>query len=195
MTIGDRASHLGNASLLGAMADNWWLLLLRGITAILFGVLAFVWPGITLITLTFMWGAYALVDGAVSLWAAIVGKGGGLAPRWWLAVVGVAGILAGLVAFLSPGITAIVLLTFIAAWAIVIGVFEIVGAVRLRKEIEGEWLLALSGVLAILFGVALIAVPGAGLLSLVWLIGAFAIVAGVSYIGLALRLKKHRDAG
>jgi uncharacterized membrane protein HdeD (DUF308 family) len=142
-----------------------------------------------------MWGAYALVDGAVSLWAAIVGKGGGLAPRWWLAVVGVAGILAGLVAFLSPGITAIVLLTFIAAWAIVIGVFEIVGAVRLRKEIEGEWLLALSGVLAILFGVALIAVPGAGLLSLVWLIGAFAIVAGVSYIGLALRLKKHRDAG
>jgi uncharacterized membrane protein HdeD (DUF308 family) len=195
MTIGDRASHLGNASLLRAMADNWWLLLLRGIAAILFGVLAFVWPGITLITLTFMWGAYALVDGAVSLWAAIVGKGGGLAPRWWLAVVGVAGILAGLVAFLSPGITAIVLLTFIAAWAIVIGVFEIVGAVRLRKEIEGEWLLALSGVLAILFGVALIAVPGAGLLSLVWLIGAFAIVAGVSYIGLALRLKKHRDAG
>ena len=195
MTIGDRASHLGNASLLRAMADNWWLLLLRGIAAILFGVLAFVWPGVTLITLTFMWGAYALVDGAVSLWAAIVGKGGGLAPRWWLAVVGVAGILAGLVAFLSPGITAIVLLTFIAAWAIVIGVFEIVGAVRLRKEIEGEWLLALSGVLAILFGVALIAVPGAGLLSLVWLIGAFAIVAGVSYIGLALRLKKHRDAG
>ena len=195
MTIGDRASHLDRASLLRAMADNWWLLLLRGIAAILFGVLALVWPGVTLITLTFMWGAYALVDGAVSLWAAIVGKGGGLAPRWWLAVVGVAGILAGLVAFLSPGITALVLLTFIAGWAIVIGVFEIVGAVRLRKEIEGEWLLALSGVLAILFGVALIAVPGAGLLSLVWLIGAFAIVAGVSYIGLALRLKKHRDAG
>ena len=191
MTIRDQASHLSRTSLLRAMADNWWLLVLRGIAAIVFGVLAFVWPGITLITLTFMWGAYALVDGAVSLWAAIVGKGGEIAPRWWLAVVGVAGILAGLVAFLSPGITALVLLMFIAGWAIVIGVFEIIGAVRLRKEIEGEWLLGLSGVLAILFGIALIAVPGAGLLSLVWLIGAFAIVAGISYIGLAFRLKKH----
>jgi len=194
MTTTEHASHIGRSSLLRAMADNWWLLLLRGIAAILFGVLAFVWPGITLISLTFLWGAYALVDGAVSLWAAIVGKGSEVTPRWWLAVVGAAGILAGLVAFLSPGITALVLLMFIAGWAIVTGVFQIIGAVRLRKEIEGEWLLALSGALAILFGIALIAVPGAGLLSMVWLIGAFAIVAGASYIGLALRLKKLRRA-
>jgi uncharacterized membrane protein HdeD (DUF308 family) len=195
MTTSDRTSSLTDPRLLRAMADNWWLLLLRGIAAILFGILAFVWPGITLVTLTFMWGAYALLDGAVSLWAAIVGKGNEITPRWWLAVVGAAGILAGLVAFLSPGITALVLLMFIAGWAIVTGVFQIIGAVRLREEIEGEWLLALSGALAILFGIALIAVPGAGLLSLVWLIGAFAIVAGASYIGLAFRLKKLRQAG
>lgn len=192
MTISNRASHLTSPSLLRALADNWWLLLLRGIAAILFGVLAFVWPGITLISLTFLWGAYALVDGAVSLWAAISGTGSDKASRWWLAVVGVAGILAGLLAFLAPGITALVLLMFIAGWAIVIGIFEIIGAVRLRKEIEGEWLLALSGVLAILFGIALIAVPGAGLLSMIWLIGGFAIVVGISQIMLALRLRNLR---
>ncbi len=192
MTIGDRGPNLSRSPLLGALAENWWLLLVRGIAAIVFGVLAFIWPGITVIALTFLWGAYVLVDGAVALWAAIVGRGGEVAPRWWLAVVGVAGILAGLLAFLAPGITAFVLLMFIAGWAIVIGILQIIGAVRLRKEIEGEWLLGLSGVLAVLFGIALVAVPGAGLLSMVWLIGAFAIVAGIVYIVLAFRLRKHR---
>jgi uncharacterized membrane protein HdeD (DUF308 family) len=192
MTASDRASHLTSPSLLRALADNWWLLLLRGVAAILFGVLAFALPGLTLISLTFLWGAYALVDGVVSLWAAIVGKSGGTKPRWWLAVAGVAGILAGLLAFLAPGLTALVLLMFIAGWAIAIGIIEIVGAIRLREEIEGEWLLAASGVLAILFGIALIAVPGAGLLSMVWLIGAFAIVVGISQAALAFRLKKLR---
>jgi uncharacterized membrane protein HdeD (DUF308 family) len=194
MATSNQASHLSRTSLLRGLAENWWLLLVRGIAAILFGVLAFVWPGITLITLTFLWGAYALVDGVVSLWAAIVGRGREVAPRWWLAVVGVAGILAGLLAFLAPGITAFVLLMFIAGWAIVIGIFEIIGAVRLRKEIEGEWLLGLSGALAILFGIALVAVPGAGLLSLVWLIGAFALVVGISHIMLAFRLRNLRPA-
>ena len=190
----DADSPLDRTSLLLSLADNWWLMVLRGVAAILFGVLAFVWPGITLLSLTFLWGAYALVDGAASLWAAIVGRGGEMAPRWWLAVVGVAGIVAGLLAFLFPGITALVLLVFIAGWAIVTGIFEIIGAIRLRKEIEGEWLLGLSGVLAILFGIALIAVPGAGLLSLVWMIGVFAVVIGVSQIALGIKLRKHRRA-
>ena len=107
------------------LAENWWLLLLRGIAAIGFGVLAFIWPGLTLLTLTFMWGFYAIADGVLALWAAIAGKGGQIAPRWWLAVVGIAGILAGLLAFVWPGMTALILLMFIASWAIVIGVLQV----------------------------------------------------------------------
>jgi len=174
------------------LAENWWLLLLRGVAAIAFGVLAFAWPGITLLVLTYMWGLYAISDGILALWAAIAGRGGEIAPRWWLAVVGIAGILAGLLTFVWPDMTALVLLMFIASWAIVIGVLQIWGAIRLRKEIEGEWLLALSGVLSVAFGVILFAQPGAGALALVWLIGWFAIFAGCVYIALAFRLKQHK---
>src|ERR1700720_1635618 len=88
---------LAGPALLRVLAENWWLLLLRGIAAIAFGILAFAWPGLTLLTLTLLWGAYALSDGIFALWAALTGKGGEMAPRWWLGVVGVAGVLAGLV--------------------------------------------------------------------------------------------------
>jgi len=174
------------------LAENWWLLLLRGIAAIAFGLLAFLWPDLTLLTLVFMWGLYAIADGILALWAAIASKGGEIAPRWWLAVVGIAGILAGALAFVWPGMTALVLLMFIASWAIVIGVLQIWGAIRLRKEIEGEWLLALSGALSVAFGVIMFAQPGAGALAVVWLIGWFAILAGCVYIALAVQLKKHK---
>jgi uncharacterized membrane protein HdeD (DUF308 family) len=187
---GRRSPFLGLA--LRELAENWWLLLLRGIAAIAFGLLAFSWPGLTLLTLVLMWGIYAIADGILALWAAIASKGGGMAPRWWLAVVGIAGILAGALAFVWPGMTALVLLMFIASWAIVIGVLQIWGAIRLRKEIEGEWLLGLSGVLSVAFGVIMFAQPGAGALAVVWLIGWFAIVAGCVYIGLAFQLKKHK---
>jgi uncharacterized membrane protein HdeD (DUF308 family) len=187
---GRRSPFLGLA--LRELAENWWLLLLRGIAAIAFGLLAFLWPGLTLLTLVFLWGIYAIADGILALWAAIASKGGEIAPRWWLAVVGIAGILAGTLAFVWPGMTALVLLMFIASWAIVIGVLQIWGAIRLRKEIEGEWLLALSGVLSIAFGVIMFAQPGAGALAVVWLIGWFAILAGCVYIGLAFQLKKHK---
>jgi uncharacterized membrane protein HdeD (DUF308 family) len=185
-----RSPFLGLA--LRELAENWWLLLLRGIAAIAFGVLAFIWPGLTLLTLIFMWGIYAIADGVLALWAAIASKGGQIAPRWWLAVVGVAGILAGLLTFVWPGMTALVLLLFIASWAIVIGVLQIWGAIRLRKEIEGEWLLGLSGVLSVAFGAIMFAQPGAGALAVVWLIGWFAILAGCVYIALAFQLKKHK---
>jgi uncharacterized membrane protein HdeD (DUF308 family) len=92
--------------LLRVLAENWWLLLLGGIAAISFGVLAFIWPALTLVTLIFLWGAYAIADGVFALWAAVSGKGGEIAPRWWLALIGIAGILAGLLAFVWPGITA-----------------------------------------------------------------------------------------
>ena len=178
--------------LLRELAENWWLLLLRGIAAIAFGILAFGWPGLTLLALTLMWGIYAIADGILALWAAIASKGGEMAPRWWLAIVGIAGVVAGLLTFVWPGMTALILLIFIASWAIVIGVFQIWGAIRLRKEIEGEWLLALSGLLSVVFGVIMFAQPGAGALALVWLIGSFAILAGCVYIALAFQLKKHK---
>jgi len=187
---GRRSPFLGLA--LRELAENWWLLLLRGIAAIAFGFLAFSWPGLTLLTLVLMWGIYAIADGILALWAAIASKGGEMAPRWWLAVVGVAGILAGALAFVWPGMTALVLLMFIASWAIVIGLLQIWGAIRLRKEIEGEWLLGLSGVLSVAFGIIMFAQPGAGALAVVWLIGWFAILAGFVYIGLAFQLKKHK---
>ena len=178
--------------LLRELAENWWLLLLRGIAAIAFGVLAFGWPGLTLLALTLMWGIYAIADGIFALWAAIASKGGEMAPRWWLAIVGIAGVVAGLLTFVWPGMTALILLIFIASWAIVIGVLQIWGAIRLRKEIEGEWLLGLSGVLWVAFGVIMFAQPGAGALALIWWIGSFAILAGCVYIALAFQLKKYK---
>jgi uncharacterized membrane protein HdeD (DUF308 family) len=179
----------GAPFLLHALAKNWWLLLLRGIAAVLFGVLAFGWPGLTLLTLILLYGAYALVDGVIAIIAAITG--GAPAARWWLAIVGLLGIAVGAFTFLVPGMTALILLFTIGGWAVAIGVLQIIGAIRLRKEIDNEWLLILSGVISVLFGVAIVAQPGAGALALVWLIGAYAIIAGVLYIGLSLRLKKH----
>ena len=134
-----------------ALAKNWWLLLLRGIAAIIFGVLAFAWPGLTLLTLILFYGAFALVDGVLAIIAAITG--GAPAPRWWLAIVGLLGIAAGLLTFLMPGLSALVLLFFIAGWAIATGVLQIIGAIQLRKEIDNEWLLILGGVISVLFGI------------------------------------------
>jgi uncharacterized membrane protein HdeD (DUF308 family) len=183
---------LARLPLVRALAENWWLLLLRGVASIIFGVLAFIWPGLTLVALIFLWGAYAIVDGGIALWAAISGRGAEVAPRWWLAIVGIVGLLAGLVAFASPGLTALVLLMFIACWAILIGAMEIWGAIQLRKEIEGEWWLILSGLLSIAFGILLIARPGSGALALVWLIGSFAILHGCMLLALAFRLRQFR---
>lgn len=181
------------APLLHALARNWWKVLLRGAAAIAFGVLAFIWPGATILALTLLWGAYALIDGVLSLWAAITG-GGATSPRWWLAVVGVAGIAAGLITFFWPGVATFALLMVIAAWAIVVGVMEIVGAVRLRKEIEGEWMLALGGILSIAFGLLIAFQPAAGAVGAVWALGAVAIATGVTLVALSLKLRKHNVA-
>ena len=175
--------------MLHELARNWWLFLIKGICAIIFGVLAFVWPGITMVTLVLLYGAFALTDGAFAIAAAI--KGGAPAPRWWLAVVGIVGIGAGLFTLMWPGITGIVLLMFIAAWAIVTGIMEIVGAIRLRKEIDDEWYLIASGVLSVLFGLLLLARPETGALSLIFVIGAFAIFFGALQVSFALRLRRH----
>jgi len=172
-----------------ALAKNWWLLLLRGIAAIIFGVLAFAWPGITLLTLILFYGAFALVDGVLAIIAAITG--GAPAPRWWLVIVGLLGIAAGLLTFLMPGLSALVLLFFIAGWAIATGVFQIIGAIQLRKEIDNEWFLILGGIISVLFGIGVMLAPGAGALALIWVIGTYAMIIGVLFVALAFRLKKH----
>jgi uncharacterized membrane protein HdeD (DUF308 family) len=188
----DLGVRLAGSGLLSSLAQNWWMLLLRGIAAIIFGVLTFVWPGITLLSLTILWGAYAISDGAFAFAAAIAGQSFETSARWWLALVGLCGILAGILTFVVPGMTELVLLMYIAGWAIVVGVLQLWGAIQLRKEIENEWLLALSGLLSIAVGVLVIAEPGAGALSIVWTIGSFAVLVGCLYTGLAFRLKKFK---
>jgi uncharacterized membrane protein HdeD (DUF308 family) len=167
----------------------WWLVALRGVLGIAFGICAFVWPGITLVVLVAFLGAYLFVDGVVALWQAIRFRHE--RERWpMLLLEGVLGIAVGVVTFFWPGITAIAWVYTIAAWAIVTGILEIVLAIRLRREIEGEWLVILSGILSIAFGVLMAALPLAGLLVWVWLTGGYAIVFGVLMIALAVRLRK-----
>ncbi len=177
---------------LHALARNWWLLLLRGIAGILFGLLAFAWPGITLLSLVILYGFYALVDGLFAILAAI--KGGNAESRWWLILIGILGVAAGLLTFFWTGITALVLTMFIGAWALIHGIFEIVGAIKIRKEIDNEWWLILSGALSVIFGLMVLIMPGAGALALIWVIGAYAIIFGGLLVGFAFRLKKHSHA-
>ena len=179
-----------NATLLHTLGRVWWLVLLRGIAAIVFGLLAWAWPGATLLTLVLFWGAYALIDGVAALVAGWQAKDGGR-PMWQVLLIGLVGIGAGVFTFVSPAITAIALLLLIAAWAIVTGVFQIAAAIRLRKEIENEWLLILSGALSVVFGVLMALNPGAGALAVLWLIGSFAILYGALLVVLSFKLKKH----
>lgn len=170
------------------VSDAWWSVLLRGIAAIVFGVITFLWPGITLAALVLLFGAYAFVDGISAIILGI--REYGERERWWATVlVGFVGVAAGVITFLTPNITALALLVVIAAWAIVRGVFEITAAIRLRHAIEGEWLLALVGVLSIAFGVLMLLYPGAGALAVVLWIGAFAFVTGIMLVVLSFRVR------
>jgi uncharacterized membrane protein HdeD (DUF308 family) len=175
------------------LTRSWWLMLLRGIAAILFGIAAFVWPGLTVLALTLLYGAFAMADGVLSLGAALTGSGDRSIPTWWLVVIGLLGIAAGVVAFLWPGLTAFALVIMIGAWAVAIGIMEIIGAIWLRHEIEDEWLLIAAGILSVLFGAAVLLKPGAGALALAWAIGAFAILSGILHLAFALRLKGVQD--
>jgi uncharacterized membrane protein HdeD (DUF308 family) len=169
-------------------------MLLRGIASILFGIAAFVWPGLTVLALTLLYGAFAMADGILSLGAALTRSGDRSIPTWWLVVIGLLGIAAGTVAFLWPGLTAFALVIMIGAWAVAIGIMEIIGAVWLRHEIEDEWLLIAAGILSVLFGVAVLLKPGAGALALAWAIGAFALLSGVLLVAFALRLKRVQSS-
>lgn len=175
------------------LADTWWLVALRGVAAIVFGILAFIWPKITLLTLVWLYGAYAFIHGVLALVQAFTGPKEGRRTGS-LVFEGIISIIVGAIAFFVPGITALALLLLIAAWAIVNGIFEIVTAIRLRKVISHEWLMIAAGILSVLFGVLLILQPAVGALAMVWWIGGFAIVFGILLVALAFRLRQWRDA-
>lgn len=171
-----------------AVARKWWVLLLNGLCAILFGVMAFVWPQVTLMALVFLFGVYCLLDGITALSASMSRKDEGR-PWGRMLTMGIISIAAGVVTFVWPGMTAIMLLVIIAVWAIIHGVTEIIAAIELRRVIHNEWLLALAGVVSVLFGIVMIARPGVGALSLIWVIGTFAIVHGLLLVAFAFKLR------
>ena len=173
------------------LARNWGWVALRGVAALLFGLLTLFNPVITLATLVLLFGAYALVDGVFAVASAVANRRG--EPHWVsLLVSGIIGIALGVLTFLWPQITGLILLYFVALWAVIIGVSQIVAGIRLRKLITGEWLLILAGVLSLVFGLMLFVSPGAGALAIALWIGAYAAVFGIVLIALALRLRTWR---
>jgi uncharacterized membrane protein HdeD (DUF308 family) len=179
----------------GLFVGRWWTVLLRGLTAVAFGLLTFAWPHLTIKTLVLLFGFYALIHGMFSLMAAL-GRQQQTRSRWLLALEGIIGIGAGLVTLRTPSITAMVLIFFIWIWAIATGILRIVEAIRLRKEISGEVWLGLSGVLTLLFGVLLMLRPMAGLIGLAWVIAGYALILGIFEImlGFELRSMRHTPA-
>lgn len=170
-------------------ARTWWMLALRGLIAIIFGVATLVWPGIALKALVLLFGVYALLDGVVALVVAIQTRE--MLNLWWVWLLeGLVGLAIGILTFLRPGVTEIALLYLIAAWAILTGAFEVVVAAELRKLIERDWLLALDGILSIILGVLLAIRPAQGALAVTWLIGLYAIVVGALLLVLAFRLRR-----
>jgi len=178
--------------MLDQLSRNWGWIALRGVAAVVFGVLAFAWPGVTLVVLALFFGAYALIDGICALVAAYRGREGSK-PVWPLVLIGLLGVAAGSATFLWPEMTALALLMFIAVWALLIGIAQIAAAIRLRKEIDNEWMLGASGALSLLFGALMIASPGAGAVAVAWIIGSYSMAFGVLLIVLSLRLKKVAD--
>jgi uncharacterized membrane protein HdeD (DUF308 family) len=185
--------------MLEALTRNWWAVALRGVFAVIFGLLALIWPGITILVLVALFGAYCLVDGVIAIGTALFGgaamfEGAAAGRRPWLVVEGIAGVIAGIITFAWPNITTLALLWLIAFWALVTGVMEIVAAIRLRRELQGEWLLILSGALSVVFGILLIVWPASGALALVTLIAIYALIFGVALIALGFRLRRVHGA-
>jgi uncharacterized membrane protein HdeD (DUF308 family) len=173
------------------LARHWWVLALRGLLAVVLGVLALIWPSTTVRALVILFAIYALVDGLFSLFSALTN--GPRRAGWWLLLTeALAGIGTGILALIWPQITAYAFLYLIAAWAIMTGVFELVAALRLRREVEGEWALALAGAVSIVLGLLLAWRPGSGLVAVAWFVGAYAIIFGALLIVLSLRLRGLR---
>jgi uncharacterized membrane protein HdeD (DUF308 family) len=176
--------------MLDILTRYWWAVAMRGVVSLVFGAMALLWPG----ALMFLFGAYALVDGILALGTAAFN--GRLAGGWrgWLLMEGILGVAAGVATLRWPDITTLALLRMIAAWAIVTGVLEVAATVILRRDLEGEWLLALGGMAAVALGVFLVVLPQQGVLPARWLIGVSAIVFGVALVALAVRLRRRRGS-
>ncbi len=168
--------------------QSWWVLALRGVLGILFGVLALLWPGLTLVSLIALFAAFALLSGVVAVIGAFRHRHAD--DNWWLLLTGLVGIGAGVIAVFNPTLTALVLVLVIGANALITGVLDIAAAIRLRKQIEGEWLLILSGLASVAFGVMVFLFPAAGALALVWLISLYAFVTGILLLGLSFRVRR-----
>ena len=169
-----------------AIRRNWWMLALRGVLAIIFGLIALFAPGIALLAFVYVFAVYALIDGIMAVYIAIRERGS--LSRWaWVLFEG--GIIAGIVAFVYPGLTALVLLYIVAIWAVVTGIMEIVTAIAIRGFVAREWALGLAGILSIIFGIVLFIFPGAGLLSILWLVGIYGIVFGILFIVRAFQMR------
>ena len=163
---------------------SWWVLLLRGAAAILFGVLAWMQPVASAAALVLLFGAYVLVDGLLGIYAAIQSRK--QSRHWWVVLLwGLTGVVVGVLTALYPAMTALVLAIYIGVWAVITGVLQIVAALRLRKEIDGEWVLVLGGVLSVLFGILVLVQPGAGLLAMLWVLATYAVIFGVLMVVLA----------
>ena len=176
-----------NVTLAIVMARAWWTFILRGVVAILFGLVCLLFPPLAIIGLATLFGFWLIMDGVTGLAGAWSARGSG---GWWVSLLeGIAGLVAGFLAIVWPVITAFVLVLLVGAWAILSGVFEIWTAIRLREHIKGELFLAIAGVISILFGLYVIIFPGAGILSVLWLIAVFALAFGVTLIALGWRLR------
>jgi uncharacterized membrane protein HdeD (DUF308 family) len=180
---------LGTRRATATLGENWWLFLLRGLLAVVFGVLALVQPIAALTALVFVFGVWAIIDGVNALALAIGGW-----RSWQLVLAGLIGVAVGIFTFVQPSITAVGLFAVVAAWAVARGILEIVVAIELRRQIRGEGWLILAGVASIVFGVLMILLPVAGLLAIAWIIGVYALVFGVLYCALAFRLRRVHEA-
>jgi uncharacterized membrane protein HdeD (DUF308 family) len=177
--------------MVGQLIRNWWIPVVRGVLAILFGILVFAYPNAAVTVFVYLFGAYMLVDGIVALAMAFdVDRG-----RGWLILSGIAGIAAGILTFMYPGATAVALVYIAAAWAILSGISEVIAAIGWRDVLSDAWMLGLGGVLSIILGVLLFSSPSAGLIAWAWLIGIYAIVYGVLYIVTGIRLKSFLPSG
>jgi uncharacterized membrane protein HdeD (DUF308 family) len=175
--------------MLNLLAKNWWLVEIRGVAAIAFGVLAFLWPGITLLVLVTLFAAYMLIDGVALLVSLRRAEPATAGHRLAVGLMGILGVAVGIATIFWPGITALALLYLVAFWAITLGLTQVIAAIRLRREISGELWFVIGGLLTVVFGVFILLFPGTGLLSLVWIVGAWAIVFGITNLVLAWRLR------
>ncbi len=176
--------------MLNALTTNWWAWLIRGILAIIFGIIAFTQPTTTALALVYVFGIYAIAEGILNIWAALSGKAD---SRFWYIIWGIISVIAGIIAFSNPILTGLTLVIVIGAWAIVTGIFEIIAGIKLRDEIEGEFWLILAGILSIIFGILIWRNVAVGALTIVWLIGIYAILFGITLVALSFKVKGIQD--